>query len=220
MRLDLCFWKHANSEPFQAPSVTAAQFLPMVFVWAAYSAPRRICPRLKRRIFPGVIKRAYGQILAENNKQMLSSRIEANVDAVPREKLSIQLFIPIYPSPEGREWHRDWDTKAWPEAIYIAKKKTAEHIGDELQCRDNLITAWGIKSCRVLCKFYGSCNMANGQRLYITGTNSASTVVAVNGAVHAALCIFHQVLRPRAPTCQTYTWEELGDEPQPFPIIA
>lgn len=39
----------------------------------------------------------------------------------------------------------------------------------------------------------------------ITGIDSNSTVVAVNGAVHAALCIFHQVLRPRAPTCQTYT---------------
>lgn len=77
--LNLRFWKHASiirARHFKpCPLVTAAQFLPMGSVWAAYSATSRI--------FPGVTtKQAYGQVLAENNKQM--SSIEVNVDAVPR----------------------------------------------------------------------------------------------------------------------------------------
>jgi hypothetical protein len=44
--------------------------------------------------------------------------------------------------------------------------------------------------------------------VHIAGIVSSSPVVAVNGTVHAALCILHQVLRPRAPSCQTYMWDE------------
>lgn len=133
MRLDLCFWKHANSRAISSPLCDCRTISPNGFVWAAYSAPRRICPRLKRRIFPGVIKRAYGQILAENNKQMLSSSIEVNVDAVPRgrEKLSIQLFIPNI-SFSGRTKVAPWSVtgtqKPGRRHFYIAKKNTAEHM--------------------------------------------------------------------------------------------
>jgi hypothetical protein len=40
--------------------------------------------------------------------------------------------------------------------------------------------------------------------VHIAGIVSNSPVIAVNGTVHAALCIFHQVLGPRAPSRQTY----------------